>query len=578
MVIIKPYSRLWLFMLLLACFLLPVKLANAALTASVDRTVISNNDMITLTIRSDTGPIEHTDFSALEKNFSVINRQRSNQITIINGDQQANYDLTLTLFPKTEGILTIPAFTSQGESSQPIQIKVAAGATDDNQSHGDVFLETEVSKPTAYVQEQLMYTLRLFHAVGLSEAQLSPLEVKNAVVQEIGDQKKYQTVRNGIRYSVIEKHYSISAQQSGQLTIPELTLTARTAPNRSIYGQSGQYVRSRSTALTVDVLPKPASYPSDQPWLPTSALYIADSWHDSMPTLTVGEPVTRTLTLTAINLDAAQLPDLKLPSVTGLKMYPDQVQDESNITAAGLVSNRSFSTAIVPTKAGEIEIPAIKVLWWNTDHDQLEETVVPAKKFTVIAAANATTQTPISTPAAAPPLPSPTPAIQNAPFPQGNSSTNGIWPYLTGIFALLWLISSVMWWRTKQSVGTNRPTQNLTITHEQDNKSIKAAYKAFKKACQKNDAASARQMLIDWFRLNSGKSSQQTLSDICQYYSDEQLTTLIGALENSLYGDQKSQASWQGAPLLASIEALEKVKIKQLKGHKNSVLKPLYPI
>ena len=74
MVIIKPYSRLWLFMLLLACFLLPVNLANAALTASVDRTVISNNDMITLTIRSDTGPIEHTDFSALEKNFSVINR------------------------------------------------------------------------------------------------------------------------------------------------------------------------------------------------------------------------------------------------------------------------------------------------------------------------------------------------------------------------------------------------------------------------------------------------------------------------------------------------------------------------
>ena len=382
--------RFWLQVLFLACLsLLPFSMAQAALTASVDRTMISKNDIIQLTIRSDKGPLEQVDFRALEKNFSVINKRRSNQISIINGHQQAIYDLTLALFPKGVGRLTIPAFKSQGETSQPIQIEVSASVADSNQSLEEVFLKTEVSKQEVYVQEQLLFTLRLFHAVGLSEAQLTPLEVENAVVQPIGKQKKYETVRNGIRYSVIEKQYRVIPEKSGQLTLPELAFTGLTASNRNIYSQSSQYVRTRSASHVVNILPKPANYPAGEPWLPTSALNISDSWSSATPTLTVGEPVTRTLTLSALNLDAAQLPDLKLPSVTDLNMYPDQAQSKNNVTTAGLMGQRSFATAIVPTKAGDLEIPAIKVIWWNTRTRQIEQSLVPARTLSVLPATHA---------------------------------------------------------------------------------------------------------------------------------------------------------------------------------------------
>jgi len=352
-------NRCWLAFTLLACFILPFSSAKAALTASVDRSTVAKNDIIQLTIRSNKGPIEHTNFSVLERNFSVINRQRSNQISIINGKQQAIYDLRLALFPIDAGSFTIPAFTSQGESSQPIQITVSDRAIDPGLQNEEVFLKTKVSKQKAYVQEPLLLTLQLFHAVGLQEAQLSPLEVKNAVVEPIGEQTKGEQILNGVRYSVIEKQYSITPEKSGQINIPELTFSGRTS-NRNLYGQPSRYIRTRSTAHKIEVLPKPDNYPADATWLPTPALTVSDSWSAGTPPLSVGESVTRTLTLSALNLDAAQLPDISLPAVTNLKMYPDQSHNENTVTASGMLGQRVFSTAIVATKAGEIEIPASK--------------------------------------------------------------------------------------------------------------------------------------------------------------------------------------------------------------------------
>jgi len=576
---LKSAHRFWL-ALLLACCALSINTANAALTASVDRTVVSKNDIIQLTIRSDKGPIEHTDFSALEKNFSVINRQRSNQISIINGDQQAIYDLRLALFPIDEGLFTIPAFKSQGETSQPIQIKVATSATGSSPANKEVFLKSEISKQQVYVQEQLLFTLRLFHAVGLSEAQLTPLKIDNAVVETVGEQKKYQTVSNGIRYSVIEQQYSIIPENSGQLDIPQLTVTGRSA-NRSVYGQSSQYVRTRSEAHTIKVLPKPADYPAGEPWLPTSALYIADSWRDSTPTLTVGEPVTRTLTLTAVNLDAAQLPDIKLPSVANLKMYPDQVQDENNVTAAGLVGQRNFSTAILPTLAGKIEIPAIKVVWWNTDRQQLEETVVAAKTLSVQAAADSANQATIST-LKTPPVVTSTAEKSKTQQSATDNTNSGIWPYLTLLFVLLWLVTAFMWWRAKQ---TTTPANNAEAAAEFQplhiNQNIKTAYKAFKNSCQNNKPETARKTLLDWFRLQYQQPNIPQLSDVSLHYQDTELEHLISTLENHLYGAEQNASSWQGATLLTAIDQLEKaqhhLQKQQSKNSTSNSLKPLYP-
>lgn len=570
--------RFWLPMLLICLSLLPFKMAQAALTASVDRTMISKNDIIQLTIRSDKGPLEQTDFTALEKNFSIINKRRSNQISIINGDKQATYDLTLALLPKLVGTLTIPAFKRQGESSQPIQVEVSKGSIDPKQSHPKVFFDNQVNKQEIYVQEQLLYTLRLFHAVGLSEAQITPLDVKNAVFEPVGDQKKYQTVIDGIRYSVVEKQYAIFPEKSGQLILPELIFTGRAISihnsynnriNNSQFLDANRYIRSRSASYVINVLPKPASYPTSEIWLPTPALYINDSWDNNLPNLKVGEPVTRTLTLSAENLTAAQLPDLKLPTTTQFKIYPDQAKSEDRHTANGLMGHRSFSTAIVPSETGTIKFPAIKVTWWNTNSKKIEESIVPAKILTVLPStqvnnSNQQFNTVLNSASA-----------QRVTAPQVNATSSGLWPIISLIFALLWLGTAYLWWRAKQTTNSKGPSESPSL---QTSQNARAAHKTFKKTCLKGNAKIARQSLLDWFSLNHADQKNQQLKDIIQFYQDEELTHLIQELETHLYGYAQSTNTWHGMALLKALEHLEKVGKQQKKNNHEVKLKPLYPL
>jgi len=570
-------NRLWLSMFLLACFLLPVNMAIAALTTSVDRTVISKNDIILLTVRSDQGPLQQTDFNELEKSFSVLNQRRSNQISIINGDKQATYDLTLALLPKGDGTLTIPAFKSRGESSQAIQIEVSAGPLDSQQSHQQIFFDNEVNKQQVYVQEQLLYTLRMFHSVGLSEAQITPLNVEHAVIEFVGEQKKYQTVIDGIRYSVVERQYAIFPEKSGPLILPALIFTGRAISNHNNYNSRSNpnnalsangYIRIRSESHTIEVLPTPNDYPASQVWLPTPALHINDSWDDNSPTLTVGEPVTRTLTISAANLTAAQLPDLILPATAQLKIYPDQAQDEDRVIANGLMGQRSFSSAIVPSIAGTIQVPAIEMVWWNTDSKQLEVTTVPAKTLTVSPAASSDNPPQQFT------APLNTVHVQSLELPQDNQQSSGIWPWLSLVFALLWFGTAFRWRQTLQASNTQAINE---LTPSQMHLNTSAAYKSLKKCCLQGDAKAARQSLIDWFRLNHTEPQFRQLKDITQLYQDEQLSYLIRELESYLYSNMTTLEKWNGVALIGALERVDKATKLQQKNNARSELNPLYP-
>ena len=582
-------------LLLLIALLLPATMAHATLTASVDRTSISENDIIVLTIRSDQGPLQQTDFSQLENNFTLIKQRRNNQITVINGRREASYDLTLVLLPKQTGSLTIPAFSSHGESSQSIQIDVSTRPVEDqNAAKKEVFFDTQVSKQEVYVQEQLLYALRLYHAVGLSDAQITPLNIENAVIEFVGDQKKYETIIDGIRYSVVERQYAIFPEKSGTLNLPELVFNGRKISNHNSYNyrsnyntytNPSDYIRTRSAAHVINVLSKPANYPAGEPWLPTPALTLSDSWSKLTPTLTVGEPVTRTLTLSARNLSAAQLPDLKLPRVANLKMYPDQAQNEDGVTATGLLGQRSFAAAIVPAKAGQIELPAIKIVWWNTDSKQLEETSVAAKILTVLPATLTNNVTPtFNTPLeSAPTTAGITPPQSDATQPGVTQSSStysditqpGPWPLISLVFALLWLSAVVMWWRAKQAIRTKTIADTPSL---QTNQNARTTYKRLKKACLENDAKTSRRALLDWFRLSHSQQAIQNLKDITQLYQDDELKRLIRELESHLYGSNPTASPWHGAALLGVIEGLEKASEQHVKVREDRRLKPLYPL
>ncbi len=49
----------------------------------------------------------------------------------------------------------------------------------------------------------------------------------------------------------------------------------------------------------------------------------------------------------------------------------------------GLIGSREDREALVPTRAGSLELPAVDVVWWNTHEDHLERTSLPARTLQV---------------------------------------------------------------------------------------------------------------------------------------------------------------------------------------------------
>ncbi len=545
---------------------------SGAISASVDRTRVSENDIISLTIRSTDGPFEDTrKLAELQRDFSILNTQRSNAISITNGRREATYDLKLVLAPNRTGTLTIPPFESNGQASLPIVIEVAAGSVSKEQELRDVFLETEASTPEAYVQEQILFTLKLYHSVGLEEASISPLEVENAVIEQLGEQRKYETVLEGIRYSVIEIRYAIFPQSSGRLEIPALQFSGRTTSQfLGFRAYDSRFVRSRSATHVINVLPKPATYPPDEPWLPTWNLEVQDSWAQREPEFRVGEPITRTISMIGRGLTAAQLPEINLTAPAEIKVYPDQLQSDDVITDDGIVGQNSIATAFVPSEEGVAELPGFTVNWWNTQRNRLEETVIAPRTVRVLAASAATL-------AAAPP-PSPTPLTLDTSATVSTAAdttgSNGYWPIATLVATLLWLVTLLLWWRSRYRQSAHTATRQETDT------TLKQAFRDLQQACRQNDPQAARRAVISWYNRLEPAAGRLNLDDIMRRTTDAELTDELAALNALLYGNDASMDSWSGKRLLqlaARISKRTHTENRQANSRQEG-LAPLYPL
>src|SRR5690606_3965701 len=108
--------------------------------------------------------------------------------------------------------------------SESIQIRVSEPASGTRQ-HESVFLEAQISKDEVFVQEQLIYTLRLHYLSDILGGELSAPELTDAIVKQIDKQQEYSRNVEGRTYQVIERRYLIIPQKSGSLEIEPQVFT-----------------------------------------------------------------------------------------------------------------------------------------------------------------------------------------------------------------------------------------------------------------------------------------------------------------------------------------------------------------
>jgi len=275
-------------------------------------------------------------------------------------------------------------------------------------------------------------------------------------------------------------------------------------------------------------------------WLPAKQMKIEEAWPQSGKPFTVGEPITRTLTLRTDGLSASQLPEFAHDLPDHLKSYADKPVLKDDKQQDGVHGSRQEKIAIMPMQPGTYILPEIVIDWWNTTTEKIEQATLPARTFTVVAAA----ASPVATSSAPPAAPTP---LQTLPTtiaqiqPQAGLVASW-WQWLALLFAAAWFITlSYVWYlRRGRGVRKQESTDNRAL-------SIKQASKAIETACKHHDAKACEQALLHLANLQYSDSSMHSLSALTQICS-EALQTEVLKLEQALYAS--SASAWQGDALL----------------------------
>lgn len=544
-------TRFTLFMLAL---LLGTAQAHAAgLVASVDRSRLNSGETVELTLESsDVTQFGKPDLSPLEPLFEVRGTRQVNQLNTLSGDNRATTRWIITLLPKANGSVTIPPLQLGEVQSQPITVQVVESESQDTATRlAPVFIDASLDQSSVYVQAQVVLTLRIYHSVSLyDDSSLTPLQVPDARVEPLGESRTYEKVINGLRHGVIEMRYAIYPQHSGVLTIPAQIFSATlvdTQPAQDAAAQapkSGKLLRVSSTPISLTVKAKPLTYPADLPWLPARSVTLSESWNPEPDHAQVGDSLTRSLILKVEGLSSSQLPPLPATDVNGLRRYPDQPVLSNENSERGLIGSREDREALVPTRSGAIELPAVEVVWWNTFEDHLEHSSLPARTLQV---ANNPTMV-VDTPAASPQINSAT-----------DSETLRRWKLSTLILACTTLLGFGLWWRARWQPAKSRATQT--------GPSPRTVLDDLKRACLANDSHATRQALDAWAR-----QQPETLADMAARFVP--LSDALDGLNGALYSETGQH--WQGEELWRVIKAIPIAeRIQGPVG--DSGLPPLYP-
>ncbi|QUX95452.1 hypothetical protein C0J08_08460 [Marinomonas sp. CT5] len=568
----------------------------ASVTASLDKNVTTENEVVQLTLRadfSDTG--NGPDLTPLKDNFDILGKSQNSQFSFNLGTTTALNFWVVSLMPKSVGTIEIPPIKVGDYASQPIKLEVKSSPQLlDSNGNPPVMVKTDVSEVEPYLQQEVILNVKLYTSVALQNANRSVPSHPDLVIERLtDDQMSYQTI-NGTQYQVITREYLAFPQRSGLITIPPQNIKAmvNTSTGRRM-------IKVQSEPLNLQVLPIPASYSSDT-WLPSQKVTVSTSLKKTSEAPRIGDTLLWTINIKAKGALPEQIPTLDFNSTRNYKLYPKPPKFDSLKTVDGVTGEQTITVEVVPTEEGKLTLPEINVSYWNTESRTLNTASATTQTIDIAPLPNTSGQVnnisnnkssindplPAQTRSVAP-ISLAKPTAKKEPESTQNNQMNieltqndngfTLKHYLIAallVFAIVmlstWTVIRIKQKKTQAESNLQVPTLQefapLSTVDEQ------SAYKLLIECCLQNDLSSLRSRLLEWARHRWGDNEIHSIDDIKRLTSVH-VTQLLMEAELMLYSNNPSH-EWQGAPLA---EALEEYTSGQAKPSQESQLKALYP-
>lgn len=589
------YIKPWFFLSSLLISLLATTSKAQEITLTLDRSELARGETLTLTIRVyDQRQGMQLDLTPLTENFDVLGTRTSSQVRSINGNTDIWTDYIITLFPLTEGSLSIPSLTIYGQQTDELEVTVTNQGARSNQETDELFLEIEVNKDSLYVQEQLLFSIRLFYTInGIRNPVFTEIDIPDTVTQLIGSPNQYEKIIDGQRYGVYEKRYVIFPQKSGSLDIPDILFRGEVTDGSSSFVFRNLNTR-RITAFiegrTIDVVERPPSAEMLPTWLPVTDLVMEESFSRPLSDLKVGDSLVRTIKMTANGVDGAVLPPFSPSNIQGFNTYPDPAKIERRFVNGSIVGERIESNTLVVLEDGNLSIPAIKIDWWNVESDRLDSTIIQETMLRIIPLQGIAPSelTVPSTESIEDLLAAPPEISQEMVDEQATGQYLNIeeilvrYSIIIGFLLIFVTLLGNLIIKNRSHIFAGyaglRKEFRLTQSPERNERN---AYRALMRAFRHSDTQEIKATLIQWANHIVGTIEINTIEDL---YRQKEYPEIYGPLQNfqsELFSEKPNSKNLELSNLLAAVRKIRKVNKKNNATHerkKRYHLPPLYPI
>jgi len=387
-----------LFKILAILFAVSIHLSAQQFNATVDRTVVGQNDRFQIDFRlscpdmNKAANFRPPPFPGLR---ILSGPNQSTNMQIINGKMDASISLAYLVVAPEIGEVTIGSasidYDGKTYTTKPIKIKVEKSATPPQQGNNQasvsdkdiaksLFIVAEADKRSAFVGEQVTITYKLYTKLNIASPQITKLPVFQGFWTEEVDIKTINfdvVMYNNERFRVaVIKRAALFPTKTGPLTVSpfELSVPVQRSKKRTgndifdeffndpFFGRTETVnftAKSNSLQINVNPLPQqgvPASFNG------TVGSFDINSDLDKK-NLKTNESATLRLTITGTgNIKLVTPPEIKVPS--GFEKYEPKIAENINRTGS-INGQKVIDYLVIPRTPGEYEIPPVEFSYFN---------------------------------------------------------------------------------------------------------------------------------------------------------------------------------------------------------------------
>ena len=365
-------------------------------TANAPEVVVSGDQFrLSYTVNSQ----KVRDFRAPSiQGFEVLmGPSRSTQYQNYNGVVTNSITFTYILMAEKEGTYKIPGATIVADgnnyTSNSVEIKVlppdqsssnagsGRASSSRNQANSgkitdkELFMLATVNKTSAYEQEAILLTYKIYTQVNLTGLNGDVPDLKGFHTQEVElpNQKTFTLEHyNGRNYNTtVWRQFVLFPQQTGKIEIPSVTFEGTvsqrvaSADPFDAFFNGGNYINITKNLVTpklaIDVKALPAGKPSN---FSGGVGEFTLSSSISTQELKTNDAVTIKLVISGTgNMKLINTPEVGFPQ--DFEIYDPKVENKFNLTRNGLAGNKVIEYLAIPRHVGTYTIPPIEFSYFD---------------------------------------------------------------------------------------------------------------------------------------------------------------------------------------------------------------------